>query len=440
MEDFSGKYHKQFNYIASNYEFRFNVVTANYEFRKLTKGKGRGDWNKYDDRVKNKILIEMFDKDLDISQDKFNIFVESETVSKDYNPFEEYFERLKRWDGKTDYLQQICKTVKTDNAERFHSVMKKFMIGVLDCLLEPDAVNDVCLVFQSGQGLGKTRWMRRLLPKSLAVEYLYEGNVNTQSNDHIQYLSQYWFIHLDELEVLKGNEISAIKSYITRQRISTRKAYGRYKSHFVRRASFLGSVNDDKFLTDITGNRRWLVFTVKDINYEHDVDIDGLWSQVYHYWQEGFQHWFDIEEIKAINKINEEFRAMSSEEEQLLQLFTFPDEISKGVWMSSTDVIFQLSLTRAMMTTKLMPNKMGKALARHSRCKKTTNGVQRYLVKFEGEDKNEKDRALPDDSAVHFDFAEHDEAASPTPQPEQKAMEFDPEQAPDYDEDDDLPF
>ena len=195
MEDFNGKYHKQFNYIVSNYEFRFNVVTSNYEFRKLHKGKGKGDWKKYDDRTKNKILIEMFDKDLDISQDKFNIFVESETVSRDYNPFEDYFERLKRWDGKTDYLKQICETVTTENAERFEAVMKKFFVGVLDCLLEIDAVNDVCLVFQSGQGLGKTRWMRKLLPEQFQSEYLYEGNIDTRNKDHIQYLSQYWFIH-----------------------------------------------------------------------------------------------------------------------------------------------------------------------------------------------------------------------------------------------------
>lgn len=437
MEDFNGKYHKQFNYIVSNYEFRFNVVTSNYEFRKLHKGKGKGDWKKYDDRTKNKILIEMFDKDLDISQDKFNIFVESETVSRDYNPFEDYFERLKRWDGKTDYLKQICETVTTENADRFEAVMKKFFVGVLDCLLEIDAVNDVCLVFQSGQGLGKTRWMRKLLPEQFQSEYLYEGNIDTRNKDHIQYLSQYWFIHLDELEVLKGNEISAIKSYITRQRISVRKAFGRYKSNFVRRASFLGSVNDDKFLTDITGNRRWLVFTVRGIDYLHKVNIDGFWSQIYFYWQQGFQHWFDIEEIKAINKINEEYRSMSAEEEQLLQLFSFPDTLGDGVWMSASDVLMQLSLIRASMTTKLIPNKMGKALARHARLKKTTGGVQKYLVKFEGEDKIERDRKLPDDSAVDFNFKEHDEGIPQKPVDEQTQINYDDNN---FDEDDDLPF
>lgn len=406
MKDFNGKYKSQFNYILSNYKFRFNVVTGYYEFMKLKKGKPIGEWKKYDDRTKNKILIEMFDEDLDISQDKFNIFVESEIVSPDYNPFEEYFSNIKRWDGKTDYLDEICKTIKTDDPSRFKSVMKKFLVGVLDCLMEEDAVNDVCLVFQSGQGVGKTRWMRKLLPERFRSEYLYEGNIDTRNNDHIQYLAQYWFIHLDELEVLKGNEIGAIKSYITRQRISVRKAYGRYKAKFVRRASFLGSVNDDKFLSDITGARRWLVFIVKEIDYEHKVNIDGLWAQIYHYWSEGFQHWFDTVEIKAINKINETFRQMSSEEEQLLQLFSFPHEDHHGQWMSSSDVIATLISARPLMASKLITNKMGKALGKYVKSKKVTNGVQRYLVKFEGEDKNERDRQLPDDEKVDFDFSE----------------------------------
>ena len=129
--------------------------------------------------------------------------------------------------------------------------------------------------------------------------------------------------HLDELEALSGNEISAMKSYITRQRISVRKAYGRYKSNFVRRASFLGSVNDDKFLTDITGNRRWLVFTVKDIDYEHHVDIGGLWSQVYYLWNNNFRYWFNAEEIENVNKRNEKFRITNEEEECLVDMFEF---------------------------------------------------------------------------------------------------------------------
>lgn len=397
MEDFQGKYSKQFNFIASNYEFRFNIVTSFYEYRKFVKGKPSktSPWLKYDDRTRNRIILEMFERDLDISQDKFNLFIESELMSKDYNPFLEYFEKLKPWDKKTDHLKELAATVKTDNQKRFYETLKKFFVGSLDCLLEDDAVNDVCLVFQSGQGVGKTRWMRALLPKTLQSEYLYEGNIDTKNKDHTMYLSQYWFIHLDELETLKSNDISAIKSYITRQRISVRKAFGRYKTNFIRRASFLGSVNDDKFLTDITGNRRWLVFTVKEINYEHRVDIDGLWAQLYSYWQDGFKHWFDIEEIKEINKINEEYRSMSLEEEQLLQLFEFPNKDEVGDWMSATDVMLEISKFRPSLSNKMNKIQIGKSLCKYIKDKKSSNGISKYFVKFTGIDESLADNGKP---------------------------------------------
>lgn len=416
MEDFTGKFHKQFNYIAANYEFRFNVVTSFYEYRKLIKGKPAksGPWIKYDDRMKNKIILDMFEKDLDISQDKFNIFIESESFSKDYNPFIEYFDKLRKWDGKTDYLNQLAKTVKMDsisNSKRFEETLKKFLVGSLDCLLEEDAVNDVCLVFQSGQGLGKTRWMRRLLPQEFQAEYLYEGNIDTKNKDHVMYLSQYWFIHLDELEALKGNEISAMKSYITRQRISVRKAFGRYKTNFIRRASFLGSVNDDKFLSDITGNRRWLVFTVSSIDYEHRVDIDGLWAQIYHYWQEGFKHWFDIEEIKALNNINEEYRTMTQEEEQILQLFTFPDKEDQiGEYLSSTDVMMEMIKLRPSLASKMTSVNIGKALSKYVKNKKSTKGVAKYLVNFEGgKDVTAEDGDKKEEEPVKTEYNENDD-------------------------------
>ena len=380
MKTFDGKYQKQFNYISERYEFRFNVVTSFYEYREIKTKK----WFKYDDRTKNSILLELMEEDLDISQDKFNIFIESEEVSPDFNPFEEYFDNLEKWDEKTNYIEQISKTVETDNTKHFNSTLERFLVGCIDCLLDTDAVNDVCLVFQSGQGIGKTRWMRALLPKEFQSEYLYEGNIDTKNKDHTMYLSQYWFIHLDELETLRSNDISAIKSFITRQRISVRKAYGRYKSNFVRRASFLGSVNEDKFLSDITGNRRWLIFKVKTINYLHEVNPDKVWAQAYHLWKNGYRHWFDIDEIKKINQYNEEFRTISLEEELFLRNFQCNDIDGFGEYLSSTEVIIKIAENVPQLVTKMHAILMGKALSKHSKVKKMTGGYQKYFVEYIG--------------------------------------------------------
>lgn len=378
---FNGKNSNAFNYISSKYVFRFNVVINEYEFRKKKK---KSKWKKYDDRDRKSILLELMAEHIDVPSDKVDIFIESIDFSPDYNPFEEYFENLKIWDGKTDYIKKIAKTVETENEKHFRKTLVRYLVGVIDCLLKPDSVNDVCLVFQSGQGVGKTRWMRSLLPKQFQSEYLYEGNIDTKNKDHAIYLSQYWFMHLDELECYRNNDISALKSFITRQRISVRKAYGRYKTNFVRRASFLGSVNDDKFLSDITGNRRWLVFKVKNINYMHKINPDDVWSQAHKLWKDGHRYWFDIDEIKQINQQNEKFRTVSLEEELLLRYFSFYDKNGDGEMLSSSEIIQKILINVPAFSSKMNTVPMGKALSKHSLAKMSKGGIQRYFVDYNG--------------------------------------------------------
>jgi predicted P-loop ATPase len=380
---YDGKNSKAFNYIDSQYVFRFNVVTGFYEFRKRKK---KSKWKLYDDRFKNNLLLELMAEYIEISDNKVNTFIESIEFSPDYNPFEEYFESLPKKKKKKNYIKKLAKTVQTDNDKRFAKTLERFLVGCIDCLMRTDSVNDVCLVFQSKQGLGKTRWMRSLLPKQFQSEYLYEGNIDTSNKDHVMYLSQYWFIHLDELEALNGNDIKSIKSYITRQRISVRKAYGRYNSHLIRRASFLGSVNDNKFLSDMTGNRRWLVFKVKGIDYMHKINPDDVWGQAYQLWKKGYRHWFDMEEIGFINDQNEKFRNVGLEEELLLRYFTFNKKEGLGELLSSSEVIEKIIVNVPAFTSKLYAVKMGKALSKHSKYKKQSSGVQRYFVNYEGVD------------------------------------------------------
>lgn len=389
--EIQGKLKQHFNFICSKYEFRFNIVSARYEYRSLKKGKQikSSEWLSYDDRVRSKILLELMEQDLDIPANKVDIFIESEEISPEFDPFSEYFNNLPEWDGKTDYINQLSKTIKTDNDERFEEILKRFLVGTLDCLLEEDNVNDVCLVFQSGQGTGKTRWMRSLVPPSFRKNYFNETNIDTRNKDHVQWLSQFWFIHLDELESLNSNDINAMKSFITRQRISLRAAYGRYQANYVRRASFLGSVNHDKFLSDTTGNRRWLVFKTFKIDYEHNIDIDKLWSQVFSLWSSGYKHWFDIDEIKEINSQNEKFRDISLEEELIIENFEFvQSNDAKGEFMSSSDVMSKISEIKPKLTNKLRSNVIGKVLTLHKDkyggIKKRPKGVSKYYLKFIG--------------------------------------------------------
>ena len=383
---YNGKHSGAYNYIASKYVFRFNVVTSFYEYQEKRFKKKDRVWKKYDDRTKNKILFDLVEEFIEVPAEKVNGFIETEQFSPDYNPFLDYFSKLKKFKKSDEsYIDKFSKTIETSDPDRFKNLFKRFLVGTIDCLLNPDAVNDVCLVFQSGQGVGKSRWMRSLLPEQFRTEYMYEGSIDTRNKDHNIYLSQYWFIHLDELETLRNNEIGAIKSYITRQRITERKAYGRYSSVFVRRASFLGSVNDDKFLSDITGNRRWLVCTVNSINYTHGLDSDRLWAEAYALYKDKFRYWFNPDEIAGLNEANDQYRNISLEEELLVRYFEFNDANGSGEFLSSSHIIEKIILENPTLNAKMSSFVLGKALSRHTKRRRILGGLQHYWVHFTGQ-------------------------------------------------------
>ena len=248
--------------------------------------------------------------------------------------------------------------------------------------MNEDAVNDICLIMQGAQGVGKSRWMRKLLPNQFMREYYYEGPIDTGKNDHVEYLSKCWFINLEELEVMNKNSVNSLKSFVTRQRINFRRSYGKFSEDYLRRASFIGSVNDTTFLTDMTGNRRWLVFKAYEMDHMHDLNINKIWAQAYSLYLSGYRSWFNLEDIAKINERNEQFRDQSYEEELIIRFFDFPKtENLSGEWLSSSDVIDFLSAQNKSQAGKLFARTVGRILTKNSLLKKRSSGMTKYYLK-----------------------------------------------------------
>jgi predicted P-loop ATPase len=387
VEPQEGKLQSQYQYLVQHYDFRHNVVLSRKEYRlsrhvpdkKIVQ---KSDWQILTDSDINTIRKDLITNDLQLSEKDLMTYIDSKDVTKRYNPLLDYFNQLDSWGGGDDYIKQLAETCKTDNDELFYVVLKRFLVASVECLLNEDAVNDICLIMQGAQGIGKSRWLRHMLPNQFMRDYYYEGPIDTGKNDHVEYLSKCWLINLEELEVMNKNSINSIKSFITRQRINFRRAYGKFTEDYIRRASFVGSVNDTTFLTDMTGNRRWLVFKFYEINHTHNLDIDKIWSQAYALYLANYRSWFNLKEIKEINERNEQFRNQSYEEELILRYFTFPQNEQDGVWQSSSDIIDYLSGQAKSQASKFNARSIGRILGKNSKDKKRSGGMTMFLVKY----------------------------------------------------------
>src|SRR5207253_10045303 len=99
------------------------------------------------------------------------------------------------------------------------------------------------------------------------------------------------------------------KAFLSQQLDKMRLPYAYADSSFQRRTSFFGSVNEDTFLADPTGNSRFWVLPVTNVNHEHDIDMQQLWAQVLTLWDggQGEQHWMSQDDMASVSKSNAEF-------------------------------------------------------------------------------------------------------------------------------------
>ena len=217
---------------------------------------------------------------------------------------------------------------------------KKWFVAMVASWMKDEVVNHTVLVLVGRQGIFKTTWLDRLIPPALRA-YSSKLPLSGQiSKDDRLRLCENAMLNIDELDAICGREMNIVKSLLTSTDVNERAAYGRLKERRVRLASFCASTNNREFLTDITGNRRWLPFEVESIQnpFHTIIPYERLYAQAKALVEEGiFSYWFDMEEMEVLEAHNEEFRALENEEQLLPILFDTPAE-GRGIFMTTAQI------------------------------------------------------------------------------------------------------
>lgn len=242
-------------------------------------------------------------------------------------------------------------------------------------------VNQTVLIFKGAQGLGKSRFQSRLIPEALK-NYFYSGSLNPDSKDSVIQLSESICCMLDELDSLSKYKESALKEMITKADIRVRRPYARYAVKMVRHASLCGSVNHEAVLHDPSGSRRYLIHSVTQINYQHDIPMDKVYAQALHLFNSGFKYWFDGKDIEMINEENKRYENQTIEEELLLKYFNkMSKEDMEASRMRATEILelaYQNKLPSNAHAAKI---RMGIALSKHQFEYTESGGSKYWYVK-----------------------------------------------------------
>ena len=209
----------------------------------------------------------------------------------------------------------------------WRAYFKKWFVAMVASWMKDEVVNHQVLVLIGKQGIFKTTWLEHLIPPHLRAYACKLANSNELNKDERLRIAEFGLISLDEIDSMNNRELNQLKSIITATDVNERAAYAYTKERRVRLASFCASGNRRDFLTDITGNRRWLPFEVESIQnpFTTILPYERMYAQA---WalanDEFFSYWFDLDEIEVLELHNQHFRDESNEEQLLDVYFAVP--------------------------------------------------------------------------------------------------------------------
>lgn len=201
------------------------------------------------------------------------------------NPLVDWLNGLK-WDGQDRISTMFTECLGAENTEYTQAVAHLLLHGAVSRAFRPGCKFDYMPVIVGKQGLGKSYFISRL---AMLPEW-YLDNLNTFDGDAaVEKLRGIWIAEVAELTAMKRQkDLETIKAFVTTSKDTIRPKYARETEHRPRTCVMIGTTNDYSFLTDKTGNRRYLpidtniVEPTRSVFEESASYFEQLWAQAVH--------------------------------------------------------------------------------------------------------------------------------------------------------------
>ena len=372
--------------------FRFNIISGFTELR-LTGKKGDGTWQRLDDRRFKTLYTRIRKAGIRITQNDLEAVISSIDFTPDYNPFIDYLDSLPAWDGVTDHIDALFSHLlfATDDERRFClPYLKKWFICAVALITDRTDDNQLMPVLVGDPHAGKTYFCRHLLPPALRpyMHTIYPGEL--MDKDQLISTADSAFIMFDEFKLDRRNS-NQMKAIVTSDGSNHRAPYARFREQRRRRASFIGSCNDERYIAESDGDRRYLSVPVTGTLPIDDDTLPyaGAYAQAYHTVLHGPRDAYrttrhDSELLTDHNKPYVELDLC----EQLIPLyFRQPRDGEHGLMLSVGEIILRLGWQHH--SQHINPINVGRAM-RHLGFKpiKTRTANKYYVVEITAEQRN----------------------------------------------------
>jgi|GEM_PF-812088 len=227
--------------------------------------------------------------------------VQAVCAQQTFNPLMDYFRGIQKQYPEDDKLLDdwMCRFLgvnASNEAERKYitAVSRLMLIQAVARAKKPGCKADSVIVLEGEQGTGKSTALRVLFSDKHFGDQL----PHMASKDASSYLKGKWGVELAELDFKRKTEVETIKAFISRLTENYRPAFGREEIEVARTCVFIGTTNSDNYLSDETGNRRFLPIKTTSIDIGNlGGHRDRLWAAAAHAYDKGEQYWLTSEVV-----------------------------------------------------------------------------------------------------------------------------------------------
>ena len=370
------------DFLSQMARFRFNVITEQVEIMPLDE---EGNWQEMDDTL----FLTYYDrvKRAGIRTNKADVeaAIRSLDYTPAYNPVEDYLKGLDEWttDSK-DYITELFSFLEFESEEERQyalPLLSKWFVCMVALWLGRVDDNQLMPVLRGEQNVGKSHFYRHLLPPELRQYYKEIQPGDKLDKDQRIAMSRFLLISFEEFTLSERNSSNQTKAFISAAASTDRAAYGRFQKVRKRKASLIASCNDELFIIDKRGSRRYLAFTIIGTR---QIDNDtlpyaGAYAQAYYLatHQRPQQYRPSKAEAESISTHNRSYIRRTMTEIFVGRMFRKPRKGEQGISLTMGDILQKMSYYRL---PDLNESNVGNALRELGISKQRQNKGYRYYV------------------------------------------------------------
>ena len=233
-----------------------------------------------------------------------------------FHPVRDYLDSLK-WDGKRRLNSMLPRYFGAQGNRYVYAIGRCWMIAAVARIYRPGCKVDNVLTLEGDQG--------RLKSTALAVlagdEFFLDDFAEVNDKDQLLKMHGAWIVEMAELAGTR-RDVNRVKAFLTCRDDVFRAPYDRRPQHHPRMNVFAASTNDETWLTDETGGRRFWPVKCGKIEIEKlRKDRDQLWAEAVIRFRKGEEWWFVKPDLDATAEEEQRGRYQSGQWDEVIELW-----------------------------------------------------------------------------------------------------------------------